>query len=253
MPSIPSHQLVRRAAAAIGLALAAAAVVAQAVPRPQPIEFARGASSGRVHGGIARGEVTYYRFAAAEGQWGELAVHSVEGNAVMTLFEPGWRLVPADGGIRVEGQSASPLAAGDESTSWSGVLPASGEYLVVVGAIRGGAEFDLDLGIEALTEEHCGDLAQQPMNYCTGVFAANLERERVKVERSLATTLGEDRVGLLGASEAGWKKYRDAQCELEASSFEGGSLQPTIYNSCLTELTRQRLQALRRLLEMEGG
>jgi uncharacterized protein YecT (DUF1311 family) len=228
------------------------AAAADTLPKPVAIEFARGASSGRVHGGVARGEVAYYRFGAAEGQWADVALHSVEDNAVVTLFEPGWRLVPAAGGIEVEGDSAYPMRAPEAASGWSGVLEESGEYLVVVGTVRGGAEFDLELTIEAPTEEHCGELAQQPMNHCTGALAANLERERVKAERALAAVFGADREGVLRAAEASWKAYRDAQCTLEASSFEGGSMQPTIYNSCVVGLLRARIEAVRRLAESEG-
>jgi uncharacterized protein YecT (DUF1311 family) len=228
-------------------------------PATRPIEFARGASSAKLHGGIARGEVAYYHFGAAEGQWAEVAVGSVEDNAVVTVFAPGWKIVQAEGAWMVEGETMPSMSFGEEgveedgSQRWSAILYEGGKYLVVVGSLRGGAEYDLELAIRAPTDEDCGNLPQQPMNFCTGAIVEGLERDRGKLERQLAEALDADRGRQRATAEAAWKAYRDAQCELEASGFEGGSLQPTIRNSCVAGMTRARIEALRQLLEIETG
>jgi uncharacterized protein YecT (DUF1311 family) len=53
---------------------------------------------------------------------------------------------------------------------------------------------------------------------------------------------------LLTAQRA-WLAYRDAACEAHASPFEGGSLQPLIRATCLSEITAERT---RMLLEFHG-
>jgi uncharacterized protein YecT (DUF1311 family) len=45
-----------------------------------------------------------------------------------------------------------------------------------------------------------------------------------------------------------WLKYRDAQCDSEASIYEGGSIRPTVYYSCLASLTRERTKRLKAFL-----
>ena len=222
------------------------------MPRPIPIQFARGSSSADLGGAIARGENAYYRFDAAEGQWAEVGVTSVEDNAVVSVFAPGWRLVPADGGVMVEGPTAPPSAA-DVGTQWRGLLPEDGSYLVVVGSLRGGATYELRLAVRAPTEDDCGDLAQQPMNRCSAAVAQQLERDRVKAERGLLDSVDRERHAALAAAESAWEAYRDAQCTVEAAFFEGGSMRPTSYHSCVAALTRQRLEVVRRLAAAEGG
>lgn len=45
-----------------------------------------------------------------------------------------------------------------------------------------------------------------------------------------------------------WLQYRDANCESEASIYEGGSIRPAIYNQCLASVTRERTGRLRAFL-----
>ncbi|WP_174234511.1 lysozyme inhibitor LprI family protein [Sulfitobacter sp. SK012] len=48
---------------------------------------------------------------------------------------------------------------------------------------------------------------------------------------------------LLKAQRA-WLAYRDAACEVQASPYQGGSIQPLIHLVCLSELTEQRTAML---------
>lgn len=126
--------MIRRLAAA---ALLAVAVHAPATPQ-QPeraIRFERGATSVVVPGALARGQLVRYRVRAREGQRMTVRVRSEENNAVFQLHGPR-RTGPLPG-----------ARDGDDARRWSGRLPASGEYRIVVGATRGGAEFDLHVSI----------------------------------------------------------------------------------------------------------
>lgn len=54
--------------------------------------------------------------------------------------------------------------------------------------------------------------------------------------------------GKVAANQTAWLTYRDAQCELEAGEFEGGSFAPVAYGFCQAALTRARLEDVRRAL-----
>lgn len=66
--------------------------------------------------------------------------------------------------------------------------------------------------------------------------------------RSYAKQIGQGEA-LLKAQRA-WLAYRDAACEVQASPFEGGSIQPLVRLTCLSEVTAART---RMLLEFKGN
>src|SRR6476620_6876064 len=98
--------------------------------RQQEIQFKRGASSAEVKGGVARGEVMIYLINAKEGQTMNVEIQSVEGNAVFKVVDPNTNAV-------VEGEK-----------SWSGELPQTGKYQIVVSTERGGASSTLSVSID---------------------------------------------------------------------------------------------------------
>ncbi|MGB3265634.1 MAG: hypothetical protein WBA89_16945 [Microcoleus sp.] len=97
--------------------------------RQQQIKFKRGASSAEVKGGVARGEVMIYLIRAKQGQTMNIEIQSVEGNAVFKVVDP----------------NTNAVAEGEKS--WSGKLPQTGQYQVVVGTERGGASYTLSVAI----------------------------------------------------------------------------------------------------------
>jgi uncharacterized protein YecT (DUF1311 family) len=60
--------------------------------------------------------------------------------------------------------------------------------------------------------------------------------------KEFADAIGKGKT-LLTAQRA-WLAYRDAACEAHASPYEGGSIQPLMRATCLSELTAQRTQML---------
>jgi uncharacterized protein YecT (DUF1311 family) len=54
----------------------------------------------------------------------------------------------------------------------------------------------------------------------------------------------------LRRAQASWARYRDATCESEASIYEGGSIRPAVYYSCMASVTRERVQRLKEFLAM---
>ena len=57
--------------------------------------------------------------------------------------------------------------------------------------------------------------------------------------------------GLTGLKEAerAWIRYRDLHCQAAAQQFEGGSIKPTIWNSCMTQVTEHRIEELKQAYE----
>ncbi len=60
--------------------------------------------------------------------------------------------------------------------------------------------------------------------------------------KEFADAIGKGKT-LLTAQRA-WLAYRDAACEAHASPYEGGSIQPLMRATCLSEITAQRTQML---------
>lgn len=51
------------------------------------------------------------------------------------------------------------------------------------------------------------------------------------------------------ASQRAWLKYRDTQCDVEELGVQGGSMAPMVYSSCMAEMTRERTEELKSLVE----
>lgn len=128
-----------QALAAMGIALAMPLPgMAGEAGKTQVIRFAPGARSAEVEGTIIRGEVARYTLSARQGQTMRLGITALEDNAVFQVYPPG----PA-------GASALPgTAEGEDATRWSGTLPRSGDYRIVVGATRGNATYRLSVRID---------------------------------------------------------------------------------------------------------
>src|ERR1700730_8473082 len=45
-----------------------------------------------------------------------------------------------------------------------------------------------------------------------------------------------------------WLKYRDANCDGDASIYEGGTIRPTVYYSCLASITQERTKRIKTFL-----
>ena len=113
----------------------------------EPIRFARGESSATVRGAVIRGERALYSFAARAGQRLSLSLKATEDNAAFQVYAPGARPEIRDAILEVAGDALPGAAEGDDAARWTGTLPHSGSYLLVVGATRGNAEYELTVTI----------------------------------------------------------------------------------------------------------
>ncbi len=99
------------------------------------VRFQEGTSGAKLQGAVARGEENTYILGAYGGQTMSVSITSVEANAVFHII----------------GSSGKPLTGaepGDDATRWQGQLQRDGDYRVVVGATRGGAEYTLQISIK---------------------------------------------------------------------------------------------------------
>jgi hypothetical protein len=106
------------------------------------IKFKKGETSATLEDGLARGELNEYTLKAMGGQTMSVTIDSVESNAVFELH------LQDKEGKRTPLQDAKGNAVA-EATDWSGTLPGKGlqTYIVVVGAIRGGAIYIMKVTI----------------------------------------------------------------------------------------------------------
>jgi hypothetical protein len=107
------------------------------------IRFPAGKSSTTVEAGIVRAELGCYRFSARAGQTVQVSVTSVENNAVFQVYRPGWKMTEG----APEGAALPGAGDGDDAMHIQDRLPATGQYVVVVGGTRGNADFKLSLAI----------------------------------------------------------------------------------------------------------
>ena len=57
---------------------------------------------------------------------------------------------------------------------------------------------------------------------------------------------------LLLLAQRQWIKYKEAHCKAVANDYDKGSMQAMIFCNCITELTKERTQKIKRYLQ-EGG
>jgi hypothetical protein len=123
------------------------ASVAAAQDSPKPIRFARGATSATIEGAVVRGDRDLYTLDARGGQAAQFSISSPEKNAVFQIYAPGAVHSLKDGVHEVSGTALPGAGEADDATAWSGRLPASGTYLIVVGGTRGNASYRLGVAV----------------------------------------------------------------------------------------------------------
>jgi len=103
----------------------------------------------------------------------------------------------------------------------------------------------------------CKDpMSQAEMNLCSRREYEKADAEMNKVYKQLMLELAgyeSNHRPKFQEAQSLWLKYRDANCDSEASVYEGGSIRPTVYYSCLASVTRERTNRLKAfLVEIRG-
>lgn len=94
---------------------------------------------------------------------------------------------------------------------------------------------------------------QAEANACARYKYNQANAEMSRVYEQLMSELSGDRddgkgQGKLKEAQSLWLKYRDANCDSEASIYEGGSIRPAIYYACLASVTEERTRRMRAFL-----
>ena len=87
------------------------------------------------------------------------------------------------------------------------------------------------------------------MNVCS---AQEYEREDAKLNKNyteLIAKLESKEKEKLKNIQLAWIKFRDLQCDYEASRYGGGSIMPLVRSSCLSQMTKQRNKDLKSMLD----
>jgi uncharacterized protein YecT (DUF1311 family) len=88
-------------------------------------------------------------------------------------------------------------------------------------------------------------MTQADINRCTHAAASAEQKNLDALLTELKQSLAPGNWKTLEQSQASWKKTRKLDCEIEASFFDGGSMQPTIVNGCYDRHTANRISHLR--------
>jgi hypothetical protein len=129
-----SHRAIRSAVAVMLILIVAGAALSAGIRKR--VRFPKGSHSTTISGSVIRGEQDRYILGAKEGQTMTVRIKSVEDNAVFQIYFAG------------EQESLDGAGEGDDATSWSGKLPTTTDYVIVVGGTRGNASYKLEIKIE---------------------------------------------------------------------------------------------------------
>lgn len=150
---------------------------------------------------------------------------------------------------------SSPPYDKDASGNWKDqiiLVQENGKWVVddVVYHPKGDMPSVLSLtGVLKMVSGDCSDaLSQKSMNDCT---QQNYQREDGLLEKNVAQILTQlDASGQhsFKSVQQAWFQFRKQQCNFDASRYEGGSMEPMVYATCMADLTQQRNKQLKVIL-----
>jgi hypothetical protein len=120
--------------AVITLLLHAAPLYAKGVEKR--IAFHKGSSSQLLEGSVVRGDRDIYVVEARAKQTMIVFIGSLEDNAVFTIVN------------KTTGKPLQGTEEGADAKGWTGILPSSGDYRIIIGGTRGNAEYILKVEIQ---------------------------------------------------------------------------------------------------------
>ncbi|MEA5596410.1 lysozyme inhibitor LprI family protein [Rivularia sp. UHCC 0363] len=88
------------------------------------------------------------------------------------------------------------------------------------------------------------------MRICAGRSYETADQKLNQVYRQLKPKLRASQQKRLVDAQTAWIQFRDKSCAFEAGDAEGGTLEPVLKLSCLTDVTQQRVKDLQRYLEI---
>ncbi|NKK67731.1 lysozyme inhibitor LprI family protein [Rhizobium leguminosarum] len=108
----------------------------------------------------------------------------------------------------------------------------------------------------AFAGDNCGDKTNQSdMNICAAESLKKSDAEMNKVYKEIEGRLKDDAdtTKLLVATQKAWIAFRDAECNFQSSTVQGGTAYPFVNSSCHDGLTQSRTEALKVYLKCNDG
>ena len=87
------------------------------------------------------------------------------------------------------------------------------------------------------------------MKVCAGENYKKADKKLNQVYQQLKPKLRISQQNRLIDAQRAWIQFRDKSCAFEGAFAEGGSLEPVLKTSCLTDVTEQRVKDLQGYLE----
>lgn len=100
------------------------------------VKFQKGQSAATFEGGVVRGDRDVYLVKASKNQVMNVTITSEEDNAVFQILNT------------KTGKYLNGAADGDDTMQFSGGLPSTGDYKIIVGGTRGNASYKITIMIE---------------------------------------------------------------------------------------------------------
>lgn len=109
--------------------------------------------------------------------------------------------------------------------------------------------------LPAMAQQDCPDDSQAGLNQCAGDAYKKADAALNAAYKQVMARLKDSDAAAksLVAAQRAWIAYRDAECDFMSSGVEGGSARPMVVAQCLEQLTTQRADDLKALLNCEEG
>lgn len=90
------------------------------------------------------------------------------------------------------------------------------------------------------------ELNSEKLNACLGDAFSRHDSDLNSVYKKIRSKLTNDEKLLLKKAQVLWLSFRDASCDFEASSVDGGTAYQAVYIDCQSRLTESRIAELKR-------
>ncbi|HEY9889065.1 MAG TPA: lysozyme inhibitor LprI family protein [Candidatus Obscuribacterales bacterium] len=107
--------------------------------------------------------------------------------------------------------------------------------------------------VPPLPAECSAPQTQADMNRCAQAEYDQVDTQLNNAYQQVKASVGAAKAEQLITAEQAWLTYRDAYCDFVQTQFAGGSIQPTVYYGCLTQLTGDRTAELQKQLTASMG
>ena len=121
--------------------------------------------------------------------------------------------------------------------------------LILLSAISGGILF-WSIHLQADNVDCRNAETQSEINQCVQLDFQQQDDELNRIYQQYHAKLDNIRKEQLKQAQVVWINFRNLSCQYEADYYQGGSLAPMVYSSCLKDKTKERLGDLKNYLAL---